>query len=809
VLSAGELHERAVRATNAGRHGVARRLLLTAADRGPGTEVRARIALSLAYLDAERSRVADGLERCAEALALAGISDGTRGLAQSQRGLLLMRAGDVAGALAAFGTAEPLLRAAGAWEPLARLHLNRGNVHLQGGDVDAARDDFERCIGLVAGTAPLMAARARHNLGYAHLLRGDLVAALRHMDEARPVLEPVSAVSRAVGAQDRAEVLLAAGLLDEAVDALRLAAAAFGGRGLRQQQGEAELVLARALARSDRLGEARTVARRAARRFTLRGATTWALRAQAVALSVGDPHDRRTAEELARVAAELSAAGLPGEAATAQEAAARVLVRCGELAAAHGAATRPLSRTAAPVQRIGRRLLRAELAAASGQAGAARRHLRLGLDELNAWQSTFGSLDVQTALSGHGRALAEQGLRSALADGRPAVVLEWAERARALASRVTTVRPPADPQLARDLATLRTATGDAEARLRERVRARAWQGHGAGHLTRPATMGEVRAALAGRDGTLVAHIVLDGRLAALVVTAGSARVHHLGPVAAVRRHLDGLQADLDVAAAATVPAPLRQVVLGSLGRRLSALSSLLWGGLPDVGAGASAVVLVPSGSLAAVPWACLPDLAGRPLTVARSAASWLRERPKAPRQVGLVAGPRVARAQEEVARSAAVWVDARTLVGADASAAAVSALAADVDLLHVAAHGRHSADSPLFSALELVDGPWHGYDVDQLPRVPSLVVLSACELGRSAVRWGAETIGATVAWQHAGAVCVVASPTRVADDLACEVLAATHAGLASGQTPADALAAARAAVDPYAVVPFTCFGAGW
>ena len=54
---------------------------------------------------------------------------------------------------------------------------------------------------------------ATHNLGYVELLRGDLVAALRLMEEAEPVLAPLSPVSAAVGAVDRAEVLAAAGSL--------------------------------------------------------------------------------------------------------------------------------------------------------------------------------------------------------------------------------------------------------------------------------------------------------------------------------------------------------------------------------------------------------------------------------------------------------------------------------------------------------------------------------------------------------------------------------------------------------------------
>jgi CHAT domain-containing protein len=206
----------------------------------------------------------------------------------------------------------------------------------------------------------------------------------------------------------------------------------------------------------------------------------------------------------------------------------------------------------------------------------------------------------------------------------------------------------------------------------------------------------------------------------------------------------------------------------------------------------------------------LRGLGERPLTVARSASSWLRAREcSAPRSAGLVSGPDVPRAEEEVMRAAKAWEEVRVLTGPHAVAAEVSGLAAEVDVLHVASHGRHAADNPLFSGLDLVDGPWFGYDIDRLPRVPSTVVLSACELGRSAVRWGAETIGMTVAWLHAGTACVIASPARVDDDVACEVLARTHEGLATGQPPSVALATARAASDSEAVVPFICFGAGW
>jgi CHAT domain-containing protein len=134
----------------------------------------------------------------------------------------------------------------------------------------------------------------------------------------------------------------------------------------------------------------------------------------------------------------------------------------------------------------------------------------------------------------------------------------------------------------------------------------------------------------------------------------------------------------------------------------------------------------------------------------------------------------------------------------------VTELAGRVDVLHIAAHGRHSAENPLFSGLELADGSWFGYDIDQLPSVPQVVLLSACEVGRSSVRHGEELIGMTTAWLHAGVRWVIASAAAVNDEVAHDTLVAVHAGLRAGLDPAVALAAVehRAGAAP---APFVCF----
>lgn len=825
ALTALELHHRAVAATHAGRHAHARRLLVTAADRDPAPEVLARVWQSLAYLDAERGNVDDGMALCRAALGLSGVSEETYGLVWSQQGLLRMRAGDLDGAVSDFERALPLLP--GRPDALARLHLNRGNVHLQRHEVDAAAGDFERCQAYAApADAPVVAAMALHNLGYVQLLRGDLVAALRSMDDARPVLASLSAVSRAVCAQDQAEVLLAAGLTDEAATALQEAVSAFGTKGLRQQQGEAELVLARTLAWSREWTPARRVARRAARRFERRGSTTWALRAEIVSLGVDVAQQVagvQTARRLEELAALLRGHGLTDDASAARLAAARAHLQRHDVDRGRARARQPVQAGAPLALRLEHRLVRAELARATGRRRAARDSLRAGLEELEAWQAGFGSLDMATSVAGHGRGLAMMGLSLAVEDGRPEVVLEWSERARALASRVPSLRPPADTVVARELGELRRARlarGEATGahltalerrvvELQQSIRARSWEGGAAATPTGPCSLPEVQAGLGPADGAMVAHLVVDGWVSALVVTGTDAYVRRLVAHRDVVPLLDGLQADLDVAAA-HLPAQVRAVVLGSLTSRLDRLAAALWTPLAE-SLGDRPVALTPSGALAAVPWTMLPDLCDRPLTVARSATSWLlgRDAPR-PRRAALVAGPRVARAPEEVARAARAWERAEVLVGDAAVADRVSAAAARADVLHVAAHGRHSADNPLFSGVELLDGPWFGYDIDRLAAVPSIVVLSACELGRSAVRWGAETLGMTVAWQHAGARCVIASPSQVDDDVACEVLGRAHEHLAAGRTPADALLAARRAADASGPSSsFTCYGAGW
>ena len=352
----------------------------------------------------------------------------------------------------------------------------------------------------------------------------------------------------------------------------------------------------------------------------------------------------------------------------------------------------------------------------------------------------------------------------------------------------------------------RRPSPEREAELRQRVRERAWRHRGSGEVDDPVSLGDLQDGL-GSDTALVAYVGTGNRVVALVVTAAETTQLDLGERIPLDELLDGVRPDLDMAAS-DLPDSLAGVVRKQLRERLDRLAERLVAPvLPAVGD--RQVVLTPSGVMAAIPWTLLDGFVGRPVTVAQSATSWLARKASSLRagSAGLVAGPRVERAEEEVLAAAKAWDVSDILIGDAATAAAVSGLASSVDVLHVAAHGRHSAENPMFSGVELADGSWYGYDIDQLRAVPDVVLLSACEVGASTVRWGEELIGMTTAWLHAGTRRVIASAAAVNDVAAFEALVGVHEQLAAGVDPAVALANAVPAVSAGAPpVPLVCFG---
>jgi CHAT domain-containing protein len=193
--------------------------------------------------------------------------------------------------------------------------------------------------------------------------------------------------------------------------------------------------------------------------------------------------------------------------------------------------------------------------------------------------------------------------------------------------------------------------------------------------------------------------------------------------------------------------------------------------------------------------------------------TWLqglaRERPARPRATAL-AGPGLHESEKEARAVAATWPGAALLPDEEATTAAARSALARSDVLHVAAHGVHRQDSPLFSALRLADGPLYAYELDPADGAAGCVTLSACEAGLATLRPGDEGLGLTHVLLHLGVGSVVAGVARVRDDVAAATMQRVHEEMAAGADSASALATAVAAGrDGPVPAPFVAFGAAW
>jgi CHAT domain-containing protein len=218
--------------------------------------------------------------------------------------------------------------------------------------------------------------------------------------------------------------------------------------------------------------------------------------------------------------------------------------------------------------------------------------------------------------------------------------------------------------------------------------------------------------------------------------------------------------------------------------------------------------VVPTGKLHAVPWGLLPSLRERATAVTPSASAWLRAR-RAPRpdedRVVLVGGPRLVTGDAEVRHLVRRYPDAMVLADGDATADRVMAAMDGAWLVHMAAHGTFRGDSPLFSAIELDDGPLTVYDLERLKQAPYRVVLSSCSSAIGVAVGADELLGLVSALISLGSAGVVASVVPVNDPATVPLMTALHDHLRAGSDLAGALTLARHAVSDDPVAQATAF----
>ncbi|MFF5296104.1 CHAT domain-containing protein [Paractinoplanes globisporus] len=830
-------------------------------------EARGRVLVSLAWAESERGQVALGFRLLDEAEPL--LSADRRAVLHAQRAVLLWRNGRNDLALAEYDRAVAGLTERDRPLDLVKALNNRSILRLEAGQVGASRDDLQRGLRIaLRQDLTMMAAVIRVNIGCLDVAAGDLPAALGAFAAARPAYESITPGRLPALAMERARALIAAGLFREADREVAGAVAQMGEQGqdhyraeALQTRAEAALLAGRPAAAAEWAAAARAgFLRRGNRRraalaelLTLRaalallpppgaesstrsagatgsqgaaGATgsqgaAGATGSQGAAGATGSQGAAGSAGERAevarrgrRLAGQLRRFGLLEDARVASLVAARAVA--GETP---WAAARLVDAAGAPGRldrldtRLVWRLARAEVQAAAGRSRTASRELAAGMETLHRYRGRFGSLDLQTGASAHGRDLARAGLAGAIAAGKAGEIFRWAERGRAQALRLTPVRPPDDPGVASALEELRQTRqslraaevagapaaglrGRAES-LQRRIRESAWALRGSAGGAAVAPLSAVRGRL---GGTVLVAYVCDGKtLHALVVDDKAVTLLALGPMAEAEEAVLRVRADLDTAAGRAMPARLAEAVGSATRRDAAVLQNAVL--TPLLGLiGDREVLVVPTGLLMTAPWGMLPACAGRPVTVAPSATAWLAAS-SAQRPAGasvLVAGPDI---REEVSALARIRPGSTVLTGSSATPAATLAALDGAGVAHLAAHGRHEAENPLFSALDLWGGPLLGYDLPRLRRPPGLVVLASCELGLTEVRPGDESLGMASALLAAGTTTVVASVGRVADEPAADVMIGFHRALVAGRSPAVALASVAAGTG------FVCLGA--
>ncbi|NUR81314.1 MAG: CHAT domain-containing protein, partial [Dermatophilaceae bacterium] len=750
--------------------------------------------------------------------------DGLRARVDYQRANIHGRVGDLASAWDGLEGAVRRLDAFSEREQCS-VHLSRGMLAFELLRPQEALESFAEAARLAhelgGGAQEFM---ARHNEGYAAYLLGDIPRSLADMAGAEEI---EADVFKGPARLDRGRVLLEAGLVKEAVEALEAGVADFSADGHDQIAAEFQLELARAHRLLGHLEPAAGAAASARETYARIGATAWAAKAVLVGLLVeldrqrrrapspdrekapsalpgppraSSPPDRQnapsgesrareddsaavaraaaaTADRLAETATELGDSEL---ADSARVVAAQALLLAGEV---EGAQTRLLSlervSTGSLSDELDAAVVTARTLVAAGEPVPARRLLVRASRRLAAGQEGSASLDLRTARAVHGARLAELDLELAVPRGS-AAVLEALDRWRSATDRLPSLGRPDDEELAALTEQLRGVRGQARgesdpavlrelddhaSRLERQIRDRDWalsRSGGAGRAAK-VRVRDARAHLVDVDRDHVWFFRHRGRLGAVGIVDGRATLRDLMPIERAAELAQRVRVDLRAAATHHL-GPLAGAVWSSLRSSAAELDDALirpW--RSDQG-----LVVVSCPEVSALPWAVLPSMRGRPFTVAASLTSFARRGLAAveggasaePAGVHVSVGPGVPRAAAEGRSIIGTWGDGARLVQPSRRDQLVAALARP-GVVHVAAHGTHQVESPLFSSLVLHDGPVFAHELQPTGVRADHVVLSACEVGLTTPRPGHESLGLALSLLSLGARSVVAAVAPV------------------------------------------------
>jgi CHAT domain-containing protein len=159
----------------------------------------------------------------------------------------------------------------------------------------------------------------------------------------------------------------------------------------------------------------------------------------------------------------------------------------------------------------------------------------------------------------------------------------------------------------------------------------------------------------------------------------------------------------------------------------------------------------------------------------------------------LVAGPGLESGGAEIDALAASHPEAVLLRHGTATVERTLQALDGAAVAHVAAHGNFREDSPMFSALDLDDGPLTVHDLERLATAPHRMVLSACESGVMAPIGAGELLGLVAAMLSMGSAGVVSTVAKVNDHATADLMVHVHDALDTGAGLGEVLLRTRRA----------------
>jgi CHAT domain-containing protein len=815
------------------------------------------------------------LERIAPAGAASAPRDARliAALAQQNRGVCYVRMGRHEQALEAYAAAEALFVELGLSERVGDISNNRGDVLVNLGRCGEALEAFEtaRLVFAKAGLS-LLEAQTLINIGEAHLLLSNYTQSLEALKRSRELFDSLNALSEQhVLLLLTAEAYLALNLYPEALAAYREAERLSQAGEIPHYRARAGWGVGTTLIAQSQLAEAELALAEAAELYQAAGnqALLSSVKLEQAAL-LAARSEVGAARQAATTALDLIAGnGWPVQQIYAHMRLADLAVPDLAVAEQHLLAAQRISETLVLPHlryRLNQRLGHIRLL--QGRAPEAQALLERAIDEIEHLRGTLAHELVRASFLRDKVAayenLVELHLERADTDGwwQAFLVAERA-KSRALVDMLTSEIEPRSPaggerQSAQQRRALQAdlnaiynellgsaAVSERTIQLSE-LQARAAEleqaisrlelhdtfATAADALAAPPSLDTIRAQLPPNATLLAYHIVGDEIMAFICARGEISAARQISTVPVIKQQLQLLAAHWDRFRGGAMFTEQQMWLMEQSAQRLllalydelvAPLDTLLEqaAGMASARGAAHKLLIVPHGLLHQVPFHALYDgleylLDRFEISYAPSATVLALCQARTPGVSGRalvlgVADPLIPAVTGEARAVARQLQQAELYIDSQATLATFHARASGADILHVACHGLFRAGSPMFSALKLSDGWLLASDVMQHDLTGALVVLSACESGRSEVIGGDEILGLTRVFLSAGATTIVVSLWVVQDATTAELMSIWYEQLHELGEPATALRAAQLMLKerhphPYYWAPFVLVG---